>query len=262
MAFHLVVWTLVAVVLLPLVWSVMMSLNGVRPQQFFRRGLGWWLDGVSFGAYLNAVFFTALPRYLGNSVIAATAAGVLSTGLAATAAYGYDRFEFVGRETTARALLLFPMVPKTIVAIPLYLLFLDTPLFDTRVGLVVAYVGFTLPFTTWLLIPYFSEIPEWLEEAAMVDGATRAGAFVRVFLPVAKPGLAAAFVFAWMLAYNEFLFAVVLIDTPAKRTFPVGITYVFAHPGVVSVVASLPMLGIFAVLWWFFLRGGIRRFAK
>lgn len=258
-AFHVFVWSLVLVVLLPLIWPVMLSLNEVRPEAFFDRGFLWWFDGVSFAGFLYALQFTAIPRYLGNSVLVATATGVLSAGLAATAAYGYDRFDFFGRRTAIRSLLVFPMVPMTIVAIPLYLFFLDTPLFDTHVGLVVAYVAFTLPFTTWLLIPYFSRIPEWLEEAAMVDGTTRIGAFARIFLPVAKPGLAAAFVLAWMLAYNEFLLAVMLIDTPAKRTLPVGLTYTFVDPGVISVVASIPMLVLFAILWWFFLRGEVRQ---
>ncbi|MCU4802440.1 carbohydrate ABC transporter permease [Halobacteria archaeon HArc-gm2] len=261
-AFHCVVWSLVLVVLLPIVWPVMLSLNEVRPETFFDRGFRWWLDGVSFDAFLYTLFATDVPRYLWNSVLVATVTGVLSAGLAATAAYGYDRFDFVGRRAAIGALLLFPMVPPTIVAIPIYLLFLETPLFDTHVGLVVAYVAFTLPFTTWLLIPYVSQIPEWLEEAAMVDGSTRVGAFGRIFLPVAKPGLAAAFVLAWMLAYNEFLFAVLLIDTPARRTLPVGLTFEAVPPGVVSVVASIPMLVIFAILWWFFLRGEVRQYGK
>jgi multiple sugar transport system permease protein len=261
-AFHLLVWSLVLVVLVPLLWPVMMTLNEVRIGTLVDRGVVWWLEGVEFAAFVGTLLFTDIPRYLVNSVVVATATGVISAALAATAAYGYDRFEFPGRRVAIGSLLLFPMVPQTVVAIPLYLLFLDTPLFDTRLGLVIAYVAFTLPFTVWLLIPYFSRIPPWLDEAALVDGATRLGAFVRVFLPVAKPGLAAAFVLAWILSYNEFLFAVMLIDSPAKRTLPVGITYTFADSGVISVVASAPMLLIFGLLWFFFLRGGVRQYGK
>ena len=261
-AFHCLVWSLVAIVLLPLVWPVMQSLNGVRITTLVDRGVLWWLRGVEFGAFLGTWLFTPIRRYLWNSVLVATATGVLSAAFAASAAYAVDRFEFTGRQVVSRSLLVFPAVPQTIVAIPLYLLFLDTGLFDTRVGLVLAYLAFTLPFTTWLLIPYFSRIPAWLEDAARVDGATRFGAFVRVFLPNVKPGLAAAFVLAWMLAYNEFLFAVMLIDSPAKRTLPVGITYGVGSPGVVSVFASLPMLVIFAVLWQFFLRGELDRWTR
>ncbi|MEF8853042.1 MAG: carbohydrate ABC transporter permease [Haloarculaceae archaeon] len=261
-AFHCLVWTLVALVLVPLVWPVMMTLNGARIATLVDRGILWWLRGVEFGAFVGAWVFTPLRGYLWNSVLVATATGVLSTVFAASGAYAVDRFEFPGRVLASRSLLLFPAIPQTIVAIPLYLLFLDTPLFDTRAGLVLAYLAFTLPFTTWLLIPYFSEIPGWLEDAARVDGASRLGAFVRIFLPNAKPGLAAAFVLAWMLAYNEFLFAVMLIDTPAKRTLPVGITYGVGGPGVISVFASLPMLVIFAFLWVFFLRGEVQRWTR
>jgi multiple sugar transport system permease protein len=255
LAFHCLVWTLVALVLVPLVWPVMMTLNQVRITTLVDRGLGWWLAGVEFGAFVGAWVFTPLRQYLWNSVLVATATGVLSTAFAATGAYAVDRFEFTGRVVASRSLLLFPAIPQSIVAIPLYLLFLETPLFDTRAGLVLAYLGFTLPFTTWLLVPYFSTVPDWLEDAARVDGATRLGAFLRVVLPNARPGLAAAFVLAWMLAYNEFLFAVMLIDTPAKRTLPVGITYGVGGPGVISVFASLPMLVVFALLWKYFLSG-------
>ena len=261
-AFHAVVWTLVGAVLAPLVWPVMMSLNDVRVETFLDRGILWWSQGVEVAPFLGGIVYAFTLPYLWNSVAVATATGVLSAAFAATAAYAIDRFEFPGRFLSSRALLVFPAVPQTIVAIPLYLLFLDTPLFDTRVGLVLAYIGMTLPYTTWLLIPYFSEIPDWLEDAALVDGATRLGAFLRVFLPNAKPGLAAAFVLAWMLAYNEFIFAVMLIDTPAKRTLPVGISYGVGGPGVLSVVASLPMIVVFALLWQFFLSGEVQRWLK
>ena len=258
-AFHCVVWSLVALVLLPLAWPVMMSLHSVRPTVFLERGPLWWASGVEVLPFLRELLFAFSLPYLRNSVLVATATGVLSAAFAATAAYGIDRFEFTGRTVTSRALLVFIGVPQIIVAIPLYLFFLDTPLFDSYLGLVLAYLAMTLPFTTWLLIPYFSEIPEWLEEAALVDGATRLGAFYRVFLPNAKPGLAAAFVLAWMLAYNEYIFASLLIDTPAKRTLPVGLTYGIGSPGVLSVIASVPMLVVFAVLWKFFLSGEVQR---
>ena len=261
-AFHCLVWSLVGLVVLPLVWPVMMSLHSVRPETFLERGPLWWATGVEVAPFVRGLLFAFSLPYLWNSVVVATATGVLSAAFAATAAYGLDRFEFTGRTVTSRALLVFLAVPQIIVAIPLYLFFLHTPLFDSHLGLVVAYLAMTLPFTTWLLIPYFAEIPEWLEDAALVDGATRLGAFARVFLPNAKPGLAAAFVLAWMLAYNEFLFASLLIDTPAKRTLPVGLTYGVGGPGVLSVVASVPMLVVFAVLWKFFLSGEVQRWLE
>lgn len=260
MAFHCLVWSLVFVALLPLLWPVMLSLNEVHLETLLDRGLLWWLDGVSFGAFLYTLSATPFPRLLGNSALVATVSALLSTAFAATAAYGIDRFEFGGRRPVAGFLLVLLMVPPTVIALPLFLSFRTLGLYDTRIGLVLAYLAFTLPFTTWFLISYFSEIPSWLEEAAMVDGCTRVGAFVRTFLPSARPALAGAFTFAWMLAYNEYLFASVLIDDPAKRTLPVGVTYGVGPPGVVSVLASLPMLVLFALLWRYFLSDDVDRF--
>jgi len=140
--------------------------------------------------------------------------------------------------------------------------FSETPLFDTHAGLVVAYVAFTLPFTTWLLIPYVSQIPEWLEEAAMVDGSTRVGAFARVFLPVARPGARGGVRARLDARVQRVPVRRVAHRLPARRTLPVGLTFEAVPPGVVSVVASIPMLVIFAVLWWFFLRGGVRRYDR
>lgn len=258
-AFHCVVWSLVIAVLVPIVWPLMVSLNDVTVTQLVDRGVGWWLRGAEFDAVLFTLLYPPFLGVLANSVIVATATAVLSTALAAMGAYGIDRFDFFGRRLAMGSLLAALMIPPTIIAIPTFLLFHTLGLFDTRFGLVLAYLGLTLPFTTWLLVPYFSEIPDWLEEAAMVDGATRFGAFVRIFLPVAKPALAASFVLAWMLAYNEFLFASILIDTPAKRTLTVGLTYGVGDPSVVAVLASLPMLALFAVLWKFFLSGEFKR---
>ena len=258
--FHVLVWSLVFVVLLPLIWPAMMSLNEVRFEAFVDRGPLSWLDGVSFGAFLYTLLYTPFLRVLGNSVLVATVSALLSTALAATAAYGIDRFDFPGRRLVTGFLLVLLMVPPIIIVVPLFLSLRDLGLFNTRIGLVLAYVAFTLPFTTWFLIPYFSEIPNSAEEAALVDGCTRVGAFARTFLPTAKPALAGAFTFAWMLVYNEFMFASVLINDPAKRTLPIGISYGVGSPGVVAVLASLPMLVLFAVLWRYFLSEDVQRF--
>jgi multiple sugar transport system permease protein len=184
----------VAIVLVPLVWPVMVSLHETTFPELVDRGLLWWLgdlDGVRFVSYV-----LAMTRLLEDSIVVATATGVVSAVFAACGAYGVSRFEFGGRKLVVGALLVFPAVSQVIVAFPLSLLFLDTPLFDTHADLVLAYVAMTLPFTVWLQIPYFARFPDWLEDAALVDGATRPGAFARVFLPSAKPGLAAAFVLA------------------------------------------------------------------
>jgi multiple sugar transport system permease protein len=254
--FRCLVWSLVGVVLVPLVWPVMVTLNETTLAELVDKGLIWWLGDLRGTGFV--LYTLTLVRGLQNSLVVATATGVVSALFAACAAYSISRFDFAGRRAVAGALLVFPAVPQTIVAMPLYFFFLDTPLYDTLAGLVIAYVAMTLPFTTWLLIPYFARFPDWMEDAALVDGASRVGAFARVVLPNAKPGLAAAFVLAWMLAYNEFTFAVMLIDSAAKQTFPLIVTEETpAAP--VTIAASLPMVVIFAVLWYSFLQEEVRR---
>lgn len=262
LGFHCFVWSLVFVVLLPLIWPVMMSLNRVPFDTLVDRGLLWWVQGASFDVFLLRLVFTPLHSLLVNSVIVSTASALLTTALAVTAAYGLDRFDFFGRGSISGFFLALPMVPQAVFVIPLFLLLRDYGLFDTYTGLVIAYIAFVLPFTTWLLRPFVSQIPTWIDEAALVDGCTRLGAFLRVFLPAAKPALAGAFVFSWMLAYNELLFAVILIDDQAKYTLPVALRSGAFDPGMVSVLASVPMLVMFALLWRFFLTGDVRRFSN
>jgi multiple sugar transport system permease protein len=259
--FHCLVWSLVFVVLLPILWPLLLSLHSVPVTTVFERGVGWWLSGIQFDAFAITLFQTPFLRLLANSVIVATAAALISTSLAATSAYGINRFEFPGRRFFAGSMLIQIMVPNVVVAIPLLLIFRTIGLFNTHFGLVLAYVAFTLPFTTWLLLPLFSTIPTWLEDAARIDGCSRPGAFFWVFLPVAKPAIAAAFTFAWIISYNELLFAVILLNDPVKRTLPVGYSYGVGDIGVASLLASLPILLIFAVLWRYFLQGDLRRLA-
>src|SRR5207245_2207035 len=116
------------------------------------------------------------------------------------------------------------LVPPSILFIPLYAQIRTMGLADSLAGLVAAYPSFTVPFVTWLLMGYFGSIPEELEEAAMIDGATRFGAFRRIILPLAAPGVLAAGLFAFTQAWNEFLYALVFISDVKQRTLPVGLS--------------------------------------
>ena len=120
----------------------------------------------------------------------------------------------------ASAVLITYLVPPSILFIPLYAQIRNLGLADSLAGLIAAYPSFTVPFVTWLLMGYFESIPEELEEAAMIDGATRFGAFRRVILPLAAPGLLAAGLYAFTQAWNEFLYALVFITNVKLRTLP------------------------------------------
>jgi multiple sugar transport system permease protein len=115
------------------------------------------------------------------------------------------------------------MFPAIVTAVPLFLMMRDLRLLDTKVSLIIVYTAFNLPFVVWMMRGFFDEVPRDLEEAALVDGDSRLGALVRVVLPLVAPGLAATAVFCLIVSWNEFLFALVLTQTDASMTLPVGI---------------------------------------
>jgi multiple sugar transport system permease protein len=155
-----------------------------------------------------------------NSFVAASGTALLNVLLGTLAAYAFARLSFPGR-----ALLMFlhfgsRMVPGIALIVPLYLMVQRLGLLDNLVALIITYLSFTLPFTIWVLKSYFQGIPRDLEDAALIDGCTWARMVVRVLLPTAAPGLVAAAMFAFMTAWNDYLFAVILTSSMAAKTAP------------------------------------------
>src|SRR5207245_10290894 len=136
---------------------------------------------------------------------------LLATGVGTIGAYALARLRFLGRGFMASATLITYLVPPSILFIPLYAQMRNLGLANSLGGLLAAYPSVTIPFVTWLLMGYFESIPVELEEAAMIDGATRFGAFRRIILPLAAPGVLAAALYAFTQSWNEFLYALVFI---------------------------------------------------
>ncbi|MEV8455266.1 carbohydrate ABC transporter permease [Streptomyces sp. NPDC052095] len=134
------------------------------------------------------------------------------------AAFALARFRFAGRKAFVLVILTVQMIPLAALIIPVYLLLNDAGLTDSLGGVILVYLVFTLPFTVWMLHGFIVAIPVELEEAAMVDGCGRLGAFVRVVLPLLAPGLVATSVFAMVQAWNEYVLVYVLLSTPEKQT--------------------------------------------
>ena len=152
------------------------------------------------------------------------------------------------------ALLTLRIVPTVVILVPVYLLILQLKLIDTWAGLILVYTAFNITFCVWMMESFFREIPVDLEEAAMVDGDSRLTAFRRIVLPLARPGLVATAIFAVIVTYNEFLFALVLTSTPAAETMPVGAATLIGRINVdwgamsaAGVVGAVPIV-IFALL--------------
>jgi N,N'-diacetylchitobiose transport system permease protein len=156
-----------------------------------------------------------------NSIIIVTSVVALSVVLAFLAALALAKFHFYGRKAFIVLILGVQMVPLAALIIPLYILMSRVGQVDKLSGVIAMYLTFVLPFTVWTMRGFLLGIPKELEEAAMVDGATRFGAFVRVLLPLVGPGLVATSIFAFIQAWNEFIIAYVFLHTPQKQTLMV-----------------------------------------
>jgi multiple sugar transport system permease protein len=190
-----------------------------------------------------------------NSLIAATGTAVLNLLLGTLAGYSLARFRFRGRGSLLGLYLGSRMLPGIALIVPLYLTIKNFGLLDHLSALIVTYVSFTLPFTIWLLKNYFQTIPRSLEEAAYMDGCSWLQMMWRVLLPAAFPGLIAAGMFAFMTAWNDYLFAVILTSTTAAKTLPVVVAgfatdvtterTLMATSGVLAIIPPLVLAFLF-----------------
>ncbi|HRC37711.1 MAG TPA: carbohydrate ABC transporter permease [Rubrivivax sp.] len=170
-------------------------------------------------------------RYLGNSLIVGVVSTLITLVLGCMAAYGLVRFRFKGRKTIAYTTLLLRTVPLAVLAVPVFMLWSQTGLINSLPGLILLYVAVNLPFTIWLLYGFVLQVPPELEESAAIDGCGPIQVFYKVVLPLIKPGLAAAAIFTFRIAWNEFILALVLTDR-ATRTLPVAASLYITDIGV------------------------------
>ncbi|WP_416841752.1 carbohydrate ABC transporter permease [Haloferax sp. DFSO52] len=220
--FHSLLWSLIFVVLLPVFWMIMVSLNQTAFDTFLTNP-GDWLAGVSLDAYRRVLYETDFPTWFKNSVIVTLASTALAVVVCTFGAYSIGRMNFRGRKTVATFLLITQMFPLILVAVPLFLIFRNIGLFNSLLGLTIAYVAFVLPFSIWMLRGFYENLPASLEEAAMIDGSTRVGAVIRVVIPLSTPAIATTAIFAWIFAWNEFVMALILINDSGKSTIPPGL---------------------------------------
>jgi multiple sugar transport system permease protein len=173
----------------------------------------------------------SFTRYLTNSLIVGVVSTLITLVLGCMAAYGLARFRFKGRKTIAYTTLLLRTVPLAVLAVPVFMLWSRAGLINSLPGLVLLYVAVNLPFTIWLLYGFVLQVPPELEEAAAIDGCGPIQVFYKVVLPLIKPGLAAAAIFTFRIAWNEFILALVLTDR-ATRTLPVAASLYITDIGV------------------------------
>ena len=193
-------------------------------------------------------------RQVSNSILVSVMTAATAIAIATPAAYALARFEFVGKQGGLRAMLMTQMFPGVASAVPLYLILDALHLLDTQGGLILVYAATAVPFAIFQLRGAFLAIPVDLEEAAMVDGATRAQAFWKVALPAARPAIAVTALFAFMSAWNEFILAATFLGRESAYTLPVVLqTYVGEYSAnwgafaAGAILVSVPVMALFYV---------------
>ena len=236
---------------------IVMFITSFKTQVDIMSSESMWVFEPTIDNYSH-VFENKFDLFLGNSIIVSLASTCLSLLVSGMAAYALARLEFPGRSPMAYFTLIIRMVPPAVLAIPIFILWLNWELFlfdlidatpflyemenpdpylfaeglvDGRIGLTLFYTALNLPFAIWLLIGFLRQIPTEIEEAAIVDGASQWQVFLRVIFPLMRPGLAVAAIFTFRISWNEFLLALVLTDRNT-RTLPVGITLFLTEQGV------------------------------
>ncbi|MGH2559655.1 MAG: carbohydrate ABC transporter permease [Thermomicrobiales bacterium] len=216
--FVLVVGVLFA--LLPILWIGAAALQPpARLYQYPPR----WIPETLYLENFSDVLDTKIPVQMLNSTLVsgATAAVVVVAG--SLAAYAFARFRFRFRDALFLSILATQMIPALTKIVPLYLMMQGVGGVNTRWSLVLVYVGVSLPFGVWILTGFFEGLPKEIEEAAYIDGASRVGAFFRIALPLALPGLAAVAILTFVAAWNDFVIALVLTSNPDLKTYQLGL---------------------------------------
>jgi multiple sugar transport system permease protein len=250
----------IIIIFLPLAWMLTVS---VRPNLEVMKMPPDWIPQV-FTLEGYAKIFSN-PRYLLvflNTTIVSLIVTAISLFLGAMAAYALARFKFAGQRTVLMFLITTQMFPLVLLCIPYFRIFITLGLYDTRTSLVIVYLTFTLPFCILMLRSYFMNIPRDIEEAAMVDGCTRLGAVFRTLVPMSYPAFIGAGLYTFLLAWNEFLFAVVLIESWENRVLTMAIYSLMAEfvtdwnaMMAFSVLASLPLVVAFIFLQRYMVQG-------
>ncbi|MGK9149137.1 carbohydrate ABC transporter permease [Plantibacter flavus] len=212
-------WLVITV--FPLYWIVVTSFK--KPGAIFSYPLTYWPEVFSIENYLGLFSKAQFGTYVVNSLIVATVAAVVATFISMLSAYVLARFEFRSKGAILLAFLATQMIPSFIALGPLYLLMTQLKLVDNRFGLILIYIAVCIPFCTVMLRGFFENIPDALEEAAMIDGCSRFGALFRVLVPVLKPGIVAAFIFNFVNCWNELFLSVTLINSDANKTIPTAL---------------------------------------
>jgi multiple sugar transport system permease protein/raffinose/stachyose/melibiose transport system permease protein len=250
---------MLVIILLPFFWMVSVSLKPASEPFAIPARL--WPENPTFENYKTA-FQPEFRRYFLNSTIISVATIIISISVGLLAAYSFSRFKIPGFAILLIAIILAQMFPVATIIIPIFKIIRDLELLNTYTALIIAYLTITLPVSIWMLIGFISSIPQDLEEAAMIDGATRLQAFLWVVVPLARPGIIATAVWIIVVTWQEFIFALAFTQTREMRTVSVGMSDFIGQYGIrygelmaSSVMISIPIIVVFFFLQQHFVAG-------
>jgi arabinogalactan oligomer/maltooligosaccharide transport system permease protein len=259
---HVILITVTIVMLFPIFWVISTSFKPqaevesstvtLFPRTFTLENYDHMLNGLSARDPDTGETVNLFWRWGLNSLVIALITTFIGVALAASCAYALSRFKFPGRGGILAAFLVTQMFPGAILVVPLYNLLKEFGLLDSWAGLTLAYCTVALPFSVWMLKGFFDTIPYDLEEAAIVDGCTPIGAYWRITLPLALPGIAVVGFFNFMTAWNEFMLALTFMSGETSKTLPVGLRgFIFQfntdwhYMAAGSVLVTIPVMIIF-----------------
>ncbi len=237
----------------PLLWMLLTSFK--VDDDIVTRTMVYFPTRFTLENYVKLWNQSGYPVLVINSLVTTTLTVAICLFTGTIASYAFSRFNFPGRTPLMLGYLVVRMFPAVLMIIPLFIVMRNLGLFDTSLGLAVAYTSFLLPLFVWMLKGFFDAAPKELESAARIDGSTRIGAMFRIVIPIARNGLVATCVFVAIAAWNEYLFALMLTSSTGSRTWPVGLQLMvgefqlpwgmLAAGGIISI---LPVIVLFALV--------------
>ncbi|MEW6046739.1 MAG: carbohydrate ABC transporter permease [Bacillota bacterium] len=250
----------VVVYAFPLYWTAVTSLKSLPEMTAKPPTL--WPKAPLLANYREIFVATYFTRYAWNSLIVAIGTSLLTVTLAVAAAFSLARFAFVGRRLLGHGILTVYLFPGILLVTPLYVVMMRLGLYDTLWSLILVDVLYSLPFAVWTLRAFIDGVPRELEECARIDGASWMQVLVRVYAPLLKPALATTAIYAFVIAWNEYLFASVLVTGQASQTLPVGLagwtssyTINWGQVSAASILSLVPTVLFFTTLGPLFVKG-------
>lgn len=247
-------------VLFPYLWAILTSLK--IDSQIRSNESMFWPDPFTFKHYVEVMTKTPFLKWYLNSTVTAIASTIIGILAGAPAAFAITRFRFRGRDIISTSVFVTYVVPATLLFIPFMVMMAKFELNNSLLGISIIYTTMTVPFCTWVLIGFFRSIPVELSESAELDGCSKFGAFLRIDLPLVRPGLISVALFSFNLAWMEYIYALTMLTNDMKKTLPIGISslqvgdmFPWGTLMAAAILTSVPIIVLFIFLQRYFISG-------